>query len=156
MSLSNHTKAPNYVDPLMDTAPAVERTPVDEKTFRWMIAIERKRTERSKSPFLLMLLEAVNEEGANNYGATLHRVTAALLSSSRDTDLIGWYKEGLIVGALFTGLVVNDKRALLDTFLTKVTSTLRDELSEEQFNQVRISCSPVSRRLGSRKAGTAK
>ncbi len=139
MSLSNDTKSLNYVDPLMDTAPLVERTPVDEKTFRWMMAIERKRTERSKSPFLLMLLEAATEKGANNYGATLHRVTAALLSSSRDTDLIGWYKENLIVGALFTGLVVNNKRALLDTFLTKVSSTLRDELSEEQFNQVRIS-----------------
>ena len=139
MSLSNDMKSLNYVDPLMDTAPVVERTPVDEKTFRWMMAIERKRTERSKSPFLLMLLEAVTEKGANNYGATLHRVTAALLSSSRDTDLIGWYKENLIVGALFTGLVVNNKRAILDTFLTKVSSTLRDELSEEQFNQVRIS-----------------
>lgn len=138
-SLSNHTNAPSYVDPLIDTAPTVERTPIDEKAFKWMIAIERKRTERSKAPFLLMLLEVINEEGTNNYGATLHRVTAALLSSSRDTDLIGWYKEGIIVGALFTGLVVNDKRTILDTLLTKVTLTLRDELPEEQFNQVRIS-----------------
>ena len=139
MTLPNQSKAPNPVDPLLDTTAAAERTPMDEKNFRWMIAIERKRTERSKSPFLLMLLEAVNEDGTNKNGATLHRVSAALLSSSRDTDLIGWYKEGIIVGALFTGLVVNDKRAILDTFLTKVTATLREELSEEQFNQVRIS-----------------
>lgn len=138
-SSSNHTKRPSYVDPLMDTVPTVERTPMDEKTFKWMIAIERKRTERSKAPFLLMLLEAVNKDGTNNYGTTLHRVAVALLSSSRDTDLIGWYKEGIIVGALFTGLVVNDKRAILDTFLTKVTSGLRDELPEELFKQVRIS-----------------
>ncbi len=34
---------------------------------------------------------------------------------------------------------MNDRRAILDTFLTKVTTNLREELSEEQFNQVRIS-----------------
>ena len=40
---------------------------------------------------------------------------------------------------MFTGLVVTDKRAMLDTFLTKVTAMLRDELTSEQFNQVKIS-----------------
>lgn len=139
MTLSNQTNEPNFADPLLETTPAVERTPLDEETFRGMIAIERKRTERSKAPFLLMLLEAVNDENANKNRTTLRNVMSALLSSSRDTDLIGWYQEGVIVGAMFTGLVVNDRRAILDTFLTKVTANLRDELSEEQFNQVRIS-----------------
>lgn len=139
MTLSNQTKEPNSADPLLETTPTVERTPLDEETFRGMIAIERKRTERSKAPFLLMLLEAVNDESANRNRTTLRKVISALLSSSRDTDLIGWYQEGVIVGAMFTGLVVNDRRAVLDTFLTKVTANLREELSEEQFNEVRIS-----------------
>ena len=105
MTLSNQTNEPNFADPLLETAPAVERTPLDEETFRGMIAIERKRTERSKAPFLLMLLEAVNDENANKNRTTLRNVMSALLSSSRDTDLIGWYQEGVIVGAMFTGLV---------------------------------------------------
>ena len=117
----------------------MERSPLDEVTFRRTIAIERKRTERSKAPFLLMLLEVANEESEKNKGATLGRVVSALLSSSRDTDLVGWYKTREIVGAMFTGLVVNDKREILDTFLTKVTATLGNELTPEQFNQVRIS-----------------
>ncbi len=139
MTLSNQTKEQNSADPLLETTPTVERIPLDEETFRGMIAIERKRTERSKAPFLLMLLEAVNDESANKNRTTLRKVISALLSSSRDTDLIGWYQEGVIVGAMFTGLIVNDRRAILDTFLTKVTTNLREELSEEQFNQVRIS-----------------
>jgi lipopolysaccharide/colanic/teichoic acid biosynthesis glycosyltransferase len=139
VTVSNQTKGPKSADPLLETTPTVERIPLDEETFRGMIAIERKRTERSKAPFLLMLLEAVNDESANKSRATLRNVILALLSSSRDTDLIGWYQEGVIVGAMFTGLAVNDRRAILDTFLTKVTTNLREELSEEQFNQVRIS-----------------
>lgn len=139
MTPTRQTKIPNPADPLLEVTPPVERSPLDEETFKRMIAIERKRTERSKAPFLLMLLEVADEESAKHKGATLERVVSALLSSSRDTDLIGWYKGREIVGAMFTGLVVIDKRAILDTFLTKVTAMLRDELTPSQFNQVRIS-----------------
>ena len=104
-----------------------------------MIAIERKRTERSKAPFVLMLLEAVGDRSPKKSSITLHRVATALLTASRDTDLVGWYKEDAIVGTMFTGLIVNDKRAVLDTFLAKVSAALQEELTAEEFNQVRIS-----------------
>jgi exopolysaccharide biosynthesis polyprenyl glycosylphosphotransferase len=104
-----------------------------------MIAVERKRTERSKSPFLLMLLQAESTEGRKDEAKTLDCIMKTLLSSSRDTDLIGWYKDRTILGAIFTGLVVNDRRSVLDTFLTKINNTLREELTSVQFGQVRIS-----------------
>lgn len=139
MTRSNQTKESNASDPLLETAPAGDRTPLDEATFRRMIAIERKRTERSKAPFVLMLLEAVSDLGQKSRSVTLNRIAAALISSSRDTDLVGWYKDDKIVGAMFTGLTVIDKRAVLDTFLVKVSAMLQNELTAEEFNQVRIS-----------------
>lgn len=139
MTPTRQSKMPKQVDPLLETAPSVERAPLDEDSFKRTIAIERKRTERSKAPFLLMLLEVSPEDGEKERSQTLDRVVSALLISSRDTDLIGWYKSGEIVGAMFTGLIVNDKRAVLDTFLGKVTETLRRELTARQFDRVRIS-----------------
>lgn len=139
MTVSRQNHSPNSNDPLLEGAPSIERLPLDEQIFRRMIAIERKRTERSKSPFLLMLLEVVSEGDSKRDRRTLDRIISALLSSSRDTDLVGWYKDRTIVGAMFTGLVVHDKRSILDTFLTKATSALRDELTPDQFNQVSIS-----------------
>jgi lipopolysaccharide/colanic/teichoic acid biosynthesis glycosyltransferase len=136
---SNQPKASNAVDPLLETASIGQRTPLDETTFRRMIAIERKRTERSKAPFVLMLLEAVGDRGPKKNAMTLNRVATALLSASRDTDLVGWYKEDAIVGTMFTGLIVNDKRAVLDTFLAKVSAALQEELTADEFNRVRIS-----------------
>ncbi len=138
MTLSPNNNS-SSTDPLLEGVPAVERGALDEEIFRRMIAIERKRTERSKAPFLLMLIEVVSDEGQKKDRKTLDAIVSGLLSSSRDTDLIGWYKDHVIVGAMFTGLVVQDKRSILDTFLTKVTSSLRDELTPEQFNQVSIS-----------------
>jgi len=139
VALSRQNSSLNSTDPLLDGAPPVQRLPLDEEIFRRMIAVERKRTERSKAPFLLMLLDVVTAGDPKKDRQTLDRIASALLLSSRDTDLIGWYKEKNIVGAMFTGLVIHDKRAILDTFLTKVTSSLREELTPEQFNQVSIS-----------------
>ena len=54
---------------------------------------------------------------------------SVLLASSRDTDVVGWYKGKNTIGAVFTGLVAGDKSAILMTILSRATNTLRDELS---------------------------
>ena len=64
---------------------------------------------------------------------------SVLLASSRDTDLVGWYKEKTTIGALFTGLVASDKSTALTTILSRVSNTLRGELTFEQFNLINIS-----------------
>ena len=133
---NNSTSA---ADPLLDYVPAMKREPMDEATLKQMIAIERKRTERSKVPFLLMLLEADSTGVSKQEATTLDFVMTSLLSSSRDTDLIGWYKDRVIVGAIFTGVQLKDKRSIIDTFLMKINTMLRSDLTQEQFNQVRIS-----------------
>ena len=118
---------------------AIERDVLNEQTFRRMIAIERKRTERSKEPFLLMLLDSGCQTGAEANGASLENMASSLLASSRETDIVGWYKERTTVGVMFTGLVVNDKKSVLSTILSRVKYMLRDDLIFKQFSQVSIS-----------------
>jgi len=126
----------NLIDPLSE--PASERKVLDEESFRRVIAIERKRTERSKAPFVLMLLEVTNQS-ADKAVPALESVMSVLLATSRDTDLVGWYKTKNTIGALFTGLVAGDKSSILMTILSRATNTLRNELSFEQFNLINIS-----------------
>ena len=94
-----------------------EREVVDEEAFQRMIAIERKRTERSRKPFLLMLLDAGNHSSERN-GKALNSIVPALLSSTRETDVIGWYKDRATVGVIFTEIVIDDKNSILSTILT--------------------------------------
>lgn len=136
MNTGRQGRPANLLDPLSE--PAVERGVLDEQSFRRVIAIERKRTERSKAPFVLMLVEIASQNGARQAPA-LETVMAALLASSRDTDVVGWYKGNSTIGALFTGLVSGEKSAILMTILTRATSTLREELSFEQFSLISIS-----------------
>jgi lipopolysaccharide/colanic/teichoic acid biosynthesis glycosyltransferase len=116
-----------------------ERVVLGEEAFRRVIAIERKRTERSKAPFVLMLLDADNHHSSEASAKTLDRIVAALLSSSRDTDVVGWYSDRTTVGAVFTGLDSNDKNPILSTILSRVSTTLRDQLTFDQFSQISIS-----------------
>ncbi len=138
MTLSREDDVSNLADPITGPASAGERIAFDEETFRRMIAIERKRTERSQAPFVLMLLEVSNHQNSEKSKRALECIVSALLASCRDTDLVGWYKSGKVVGTMFTGLVVNDKNSILSAILTRVSSTLRDELTFEQFSQISI------------------
>lgn len=123
---------------LFDADSPVEREVLNEKSFKRMIAIERKRTERSKEPFLLMLVEAGQGESRQAL-RVLESMIAVLTRASRDTDVIGWYKERAMVGVMFTGLMVNDKSLILNTIVKRVSSTLRDELTYDEFDKVGLS-----------------
>jgi lipopolysaccharide/colanic/teichoic acid biosynthesis glycosyltransferase len=131
--------ASNLADPLLEPLSAVERVVLHEEAFKRMIAIERKRTERSKEPFLLMLLEAGNSQSAEKNSRALDSIMSALLLSIRETDVIGWYKDRVTIGVMFTGLPVSDRNSVLSTILGRVSSTLQNELSFEQFNQISFS-----------------
>jgi len=129
-------RAIGVTDPLRE--PVLERWPLDEASFQRVIAIERKRTERSKAPFVLVLVE-VASQSAEKVSQALESIMSVLLASSRDTDPVGWYKEKITVGALFTGLVGQDKTSILTKILHRVSNTLRDKCSCEQFNLINIS-----------------
>lgn len=139
MALLHIDKTSNPADPLYDWLSVGTREILNEETFRRMIAIERKRTERSKEPFLLMLLEAGNRMGSEKHGKALENILSVLPSSIRETDLVGWYKERTAVGVMFTGLGCNDKNSILSVILSKVSTALRGQLTQDQCNQVTFS-----------------
>jgi lipopolysaccharide/colanic/teichoic acid biosynthesis glycosyltransferase len=126
-------------DSLFDFLSTEERVVLNEESFKRMIAIERKRTERSREPFLLMLVEAGNSQRGEKHGKPLDRILSAMLSSTRETDIVGWYKDRITVGVMFTGLAVEDKNIVLSTILSRVSAALRDELTTEQFSQISLS-----------------
>jgi lipopolysaccharide/colanic/teichoic acid biosynthesis glycosyltransferase len=139
VTLLRMDKTSNPADPLLDWLSAGAREVLNEETFKRTIAVERKRTERSSEPFLLMLLEAGNHQNSEKNGKVLDSILSVLLLSIRETDVIGWYKDRITVGVMFTGLARNDKSSILSVILSKVSTTLGAQLSSDQLSQVRIS-----------------
>jgi exopolysaccharide biosynthesis polyprenyl glycosylphosphotransferase len=110
-----------------------------EEPFHRMIALERKRTERSGKPFLLMLLDAGNCLPSDRTGRVLGRILSALSLSTRETDVTGWYKNHSIVGVMFTDINAEERESILGTMMSRVSETLRNNLSLEKFSQISIS-----------------
>ena len=124
---------------IFDSLPGGDREVLDETSFRRMIAIERKRSERSKEPFLLMLVNSGSDSQSKTGREVLEKLLEVLLRSSRETDVVGWYKQDGTVGVMFTGLLLTDKNLILSTILQRVSSMLQGELTFEQFSQVSLS-----------------
>ena len=131
---------PAHLDDLFSgSQPTLIRDVLDERAFRRMIAIERKRTERTKEPFLLMLVECVEcrEPGKCSHG--IDNLVSVLLSATRETDVIGWHKENRAIAILFTGLLSDSKSACVGAILNRVSTALQDKLFAEQLLQLSIS-----------------
>ena len=127
------------VDRDLFAAPAALREIFNEEAFHKMISLERKRTERSHKPFLLMLLNVGDEIAADIGEGTLGKILDVLALATRDTDVVGWFKNGLVVGAMFTEIDLEEKKHIVNTMLARVSTALQDNLSFEQFNQLAIS-----------------
>jgi lipopolysaccharide/colanic/teichoic acid biosynthesis glycosyltransferase len=116
-----------------------DRTILHEEMFHRMVSLERKRTERSRKPFLLMLVDSGESMTSGHDSKMLAKIVSALNLTTRETDVIGWYQADSVVGVMFTEISVEDRAAILSTMMTRVSETLRHHLSFELFSRIRIS-----------------
>lgn len=122
----------------LDT-PADNRYVLSEESFRRTISVERKRTERSRKPFLLMLLDMGREFPTQNDQKILKEIASMLVSNTRETDVVGWYRKSAEIGVMFTELSIEDRKAVLSTMLNRISANLAEHLTLQQFNQISIS-----------------
>ena len=99
----------------------------NEEGFRYFLEIERKRATRLGRPCVLLL---VGLKGHAKPPARIDPVLAAKLFSSlwlclRETDVIGWYREDRVAGALLTQLADIPQT---DTIRERVTGALWHDL----------------------------
>ncbi len=102
----------------------------NEEAFQYLLSVEYKRFARSQRPFVLALIEeaAAAPESPRMDSAVSTKVFAALAHALRETDVIGWYRDGRVVGALLTHLgdppITEVSRLMSD----KITRALHEEL----------------------------
>ena len=110
----------------------------NEEAFRYFLEIERKRAPRLGRPCLLLLAGLKNQATPNVRmdRAIAARLFSGLWQSLRETDVIGWYREDRVAGALLTQLP--------DGPLPEVSRLIRQRVSETLYQGFRPN---VARRL---------
>src|ERR1700732_1438729 len=86
---------------LSEASSTEERVVLGSEAFRRMIALERKRSERSRKPFILLLLDMGDRPSDKNF-KILAKISSVLSGFTRDTDVTGWYSNECVVGVMFT------------------------------------------------------
>jgi len=110
-----------------------------EESFAKTLCLERKRTERSRSRFVLMLLGTGSLLKGGGTEDALERILCALSGSIRETDVMGWYREGSVIGVIFTDIGAAEGRTVAGAILAKVNKALCNALSIDQINEISLS-----------------
>ena len=110
---------------------------VSEPQFSAALRLERRRTERSKRPFLLMLADF--EAIAVNAAAKLDDLASALAAAARETDTVGWHRQNEILGAIFTELGANDRGDVLISIKHRVSTVIYEKLGDKLAKKVSLS-----------------
>ncbi len=112
----------------------------NEEAFHFLLSIERKRYERSNRPFVLALIELESPSGQS------HRMDPAISAcvfdglsrSLRETDVLGWYRDGRIVGAMLTHLGDGAPEDVSRELSARMTQTLRADLPPHVGDQLKV------------------
>jgi hypothetical protein len=117
---------------------SVERIGLGETDFHRMISLERRRNMRSNKSFLLMLFDMGGVSLAADNKIGLRKILKSTSKITRETDLVGWYKENAVVGVVFTEIKFDDQNSIPSTLLSRLNEMLKVNLSAQQLLQMNI------------------
>ncbi len=106
-----------------------------EEYFHELLVLERKRSDRSGRPFLVMTLDFTRSRNLQDRHELVTGAMIALSTLTRDTDIKGWYESGAILGVIFA----EGNNLEIEAVQTKVRQNLPASLPKEQVADIRIS-----------------
>jgi hypothetical protein len=110
------------------------------EAFQYFLEIERKRTQRSGHPFLLLLADLKNQPGKS---ALLSRPLASKLFAAlwlclRETDFVGWYREDRVAGAVLTQRAELRHAHMSQQLLERITRVLDQRLPPDVAARLQV------------------
>lgn len=109
-----------------------------EEAFVRRLHLEQRRTERSRRPFVLVLLEVGSLLKAGQKLAVCERIAEVLSISIRETDIRGWYEKGSAIGVIFTEVDGADA-SIGNALVIKIDRLLSSKLTAHQVGQITLS-----------------
>jgi len=112
----------------------------DEDTFGYLLEIERARAERSNHPLRLLVatVEPVPGEPAPISAVSATRLFKGLKESLRDTDVMGWYRQDRVAGAVLSERAETPEPGISDLVQRRVGERLRQQLPTKIARSLRV------------------
>ncbi|GFE58362.1 sugar transferase [Geobacter sp. AOG1] len=100
-----------------------------EDYFNKTLCLERKRSERTHKPILLLLInveQIISDDGTDK---KIQNIVKSLTSSIREVDLCGWYERGTVIGVMFTAFSGESIWDTIEAIANKIKANLAQTLS---------------------------
>lgn len=99
-----------------------------EEFFHEMLTFERKRSERSGEPFLVMMLDFAGIRNLVKRHQTVKEAVKILSGLIRETDIMGWYRSGVDLCVIFTEMNSLETESLRKKILQDINASFTREL----------------------------
>jgi len=109
-----------------------------EDVFHAMLTLERRRAERSRKPFVLMLLDShlIRENGFQT--SMVDTLISAVSEATRETDLVGWHEQGKVLAIIFTELNLEGRTPITEVLHSKMLKALQHHLDHKLVSKLII------------------
>ena len=109
-----------------------------EEYFRETLAMERKRTERSQKPILLVMLNIEKLFDAVPRKNIIKNISSVLAVSTRAIDIKGWYQSRRTIGIIYTEFNMSG----IESIVQKLQNNLEFHFEHELAEKVSVTYSP--------------
>jgi len=110
-----------------------------ENAFVSMLYLERRRAERAKKRFVLVLMDVRKALSGVHKDRTLGVLNHAILQNTRETDIIGWHVKNDVIGLIGTELGEADNQLIQSTFLGKIRKVYGAVLGTDRAASISVS-----------------
>ena len=114
------------------------RTVLKKEAFQAMLTLERRRAERSRKPFVLMLLDSEPIRKSGSDVGFPERLVSIVAEATRETDLVGWYEDGTVLAVIFTEINLEGKSPITEILHSKIIRALREHLGHKLASKLAI------------------
>jgi lipopolysaccharide/colanic/teichoic acid biosynthesis glycosyltransferase len=134
---SKSSKAEEKLGAAGEVASGVAK-PLPESAFRRLLCQERKRSERSRKSFVLMLVQRKTPKPRDETPA-LERIVRPLAGLIRETDTLGWFESNGILGVIFSELGDAELSVAVESIESKTLAAFHRALNANQVEALQIS-----------------
>jgi hypothetical protein len=111
-----------------------------EDAFNDMLQREKKRSERSSRPHLLMRMSIANGSRETEKAEIFREIACVLRTCTRRVDTMGWQRCNETLGVIFTEISRDADRNFIEgRILSKITVRLSTTLDQTQLSKLAIS-----------------
>src|ERR1700737_1798763 len=111
----------------------------NEAAFRYFLALEQKRAHRANRRFLLLLMDLnVRQTSVGIEPDVARRLFTNLSRYLRETDFVGWYHDGRVVGAVLTQHAAEPGSDAWQVVAGRITRALGESLAADVAESVQV------------------